>query len=202
MIKLLVGDIMNNKGFTLVEMLATVVILGVVMGIATYGVIGAINKSKEKSEEIFVDKLEKAIQTYINDNRFAAGFTIKNGGLNGDFDKCRKVKDDGTCFDGEDYSYEVNFEQLNNASLNDIADVKYIENGKIINPKNKSNCLKSENNPEILLFKDSDSVYYYYVDLSYASCGVSDNNSIITNIPKNMCESLRWTYEEEVCKKS
>ena len=56
MLKLIKGDMMNNKGFTLVELLATIVILGVVMGIATYGVLSAINNSKLKSENCSLKK--------------------------------------------------------------------------------------------------------------------------------------------------
>ena len=56
---------MGRKGFTLVELIATIVISSLVIGFATYGVIGIINNSKNKSEEIFVDKLEVAIEEFI-----------------------------------------------------------------------------------------------------------------------------------------
>ena len=39
MLNKFVGDYMNNKGFTLVEMLAVVVILGIILGIATTSVL-------------------------------------------------------------------------------------------------------------------------------------------------------------------
>ena len=61
-------EFLNSKGFTLVELLATIVILAIISGIATYGVIGAINKSKAKSEQIFVDKLSNLIDDYLDLN--------------------------------------------------------------------------------------------------------------------------------------
>ena len=60
---------MNNKGFTLVELLATVVILGLVMGFGIYGTVGTINKSKVRAEKIFVSRLSKVVDEYIDLNR-------------------------------------------------------------------------------------------------------------------------------------
>ena len=206
MIELYVGDDMNNRGFTLVEMLATVVILGIVMGIATYGVIGVINSSKEKSEDVFVSKLENVIQTYISDNRFNWG----NGANVGKFNKCRRVQDDGECY--LDEAVLTNFYKViinNNSSednmfpLSELADDKYMQGGKIINPKNKLDCLSNDKDIDVLLYKDDDSVYYYYADLSNLSCDISDDNKIITNISKNMCNVLKWDYtDKEVCVKN
>ena len=41
------GDIMNNKGFTLVELLATVVLLAIIVGIVLVSTNGGFKKSKE-----------------------------------------------------------------------------------------------------------------------------------------------------------
>ena len=67
---------MNRKGFTLVEMLATIVILSVVMGIASYGVLHVIDSSKQKTEEVFINKLNDAFESYISLN----SSDFKNGG--------------------------------------------------------------------------------------------------------------------------
>lgn len=45
----MLGDDMNNKGFTLVELLATLAILAVLMLLAVPNVIGVVNKSKNKT---------------------------------------------------------------------------------------------------------------------------------------------------------
>ncbi len=187
---------MNNKGYTLVELLATVVILGIVMSIAAYGVIGAINKSKARSEKIFVDSLEKEINTYISKNRFK----FNTGSNIGSFNKChRSYEDSGNCYNDEEYKVDI-YEIEDDFSLDLLANEEYIKGGKIINPKNKLDCLSGNTFPQILLFKDDESVYYYYVDLDDLSCDISDDNRIISNIPKSMCIALGGTYEEECVK--
>ena len=45
--------IKNNLGFTLVELIATIVILALVMGISTYSISAIINNAKEKNYELF-----------------------------------------------------------------------------------------------------------------------------------------------------
>ncbi len=54
---------LNRKGFTLVELLAVIVILAIVVGIALVTVLPTLDKSKEKSFDIAVD----AIRTYIQE---------------------------------------------------------------------------------------------------------------------------------------
>ena len=46
---------MNKKGFTLVELLATIVILGIVVGITMYSVNGGFKSAKEKTENVDTD---------------------------------------------------------------------------------------------------------------------------------------------------
>ncbi len=60
---------LNKKGFTLVELLATIAILGILMGVA----IGAVSWILDDSEENFYDNLEKNVlltaETYFADHR-------------------------------------------------------------------------------------------------------------------------------------
>ena len=79
---------------------------------------------------------------------------------------------------------------------------------KIVNPATKEKCLNNSKNPEenpeekpkVRLFKDDDYVYYYYVDLSgnNTSCHISDENAIITNIPKKLCSALKAVESEGI----
>ena len=48
---------LNNKGFTLVEVLAVVVIIGVVGGIAVVGVLSSINSGKEASYKLMISDI-------------------------------------------------------------------------------------------------------------------------------------------------
>ena len=192
---------MDNKGFTLVEVLATIVILGVVMGIASYGVLNVIKTSKEKSEKIFLDKLGETIETYIKQNKFNFEFEDSEAGS---FTKCRMVKDDGSCF--EEDPEQVSFSKIKTPiKLKTIQDSNLINNNIIINPKNKLECISTEINPEIDIYRDEDMVYYYYVNMSNSACEVDENNKNVTNIPQNLCNSLsEYNYNEslKVCEKN
>ena len=89
-----------------------------------------------------------------------------------------------------------------------MADPKYIQDAKIINPKNNLNCLENLSDvPNVLLYKDEDSVYYYYVDLrgSKTACDISEEDGLITNIPKKLCASLTgfsWDDGKKECVKN
>lgn len=186
---------MNNKGFTLVELLATIVIIGLIMGIATTSVISTINNSKKRSEKVFIGKLETAIESYININRSQSS---EIAGTEVTFQKCRKVNDDNTCLEGTSKTVEVT--ELTPFNLKDITtgDTATISEDKIVNPATKEKCLNGTD-PAVRLFKDDDYVYYYYVDLSgnNTSCHISNENSIITNIPKKLCDALKEKNPED-----
>lgn len=187
---------MNNKGFTLIELLATIVIIGLIMGIATTSVISTINNSKKKSEKVFIDKLETAIESYISIK--GSQISIKTG-TEVEFQKCNKVKANGICEEPDsDVLTKVN--ELEPLKLKEITegDTATISEDKIVNPSTKEKCLNNGKNPEIRLFKDDDYVYYYYVDLSddNTSCNISKENAIITNIPEKLCDALNNEKEE------
>ena len=49
---------LNNKGFTLVEVLAVIVIIGLLAGIAIPNVLSSINTSKNKAKEIMINNIK------------------------------------------------------------------------------------------------------------------------------------------------
>lgn len=56
------------KGFTLVELLATIVLLSLVVGITIYIVIGNINSSKEKGYKATIKNIEQISENYMQEN--------------------------------------------------------------------------------------------------------------------------------------
>ena len=59
---------MNNKAFTLIELLAVIVVLGLLATITTTNIINAINVSREKAYERQVKLIEEAAERWAVDN--------------------------------------------------------------------------------------------------------------------------------------
>lgn len=170
---------MGRKGFTLVELLATIVILSVILGIASYSVIGIINTSKKKSEKIFVDKIGVAIEEYIG----LYGSSLSKGADSYTFKKCNT----SNCNETKDVEVFELYKNGESVELNILIEENFFDDENLVNPVNKKDCLSGVN-PKIRIFKDSDYVYYYYVDLSGSntSCEISDENGIINTLPSEL----------------
>lgn len=168
---------MNEKGFTLVEMLATIVLLALVMGIASYGVIGSINKSKNKSEQIFVEKLSPLIEEYI------ALYNSKLQENNPEY--CIR-----NCGGAEEE--KVMIKKIGSFNIKELVNNNFVDKSKLVNPANKKECF-SNKNPEVIVYKDTEYVYYYYVDVSgtNTNCDISEGNGMITNFSKKVVEKLK-----------
>lgn len=65
------GIINNNKGFTLIELIATIVILALVMGISTYSISAIINNSKEKNYELLINNIKDAAENYYQECKYS-----------------------------------------------------------------------------------------------------------------------------------
>ena len=58
---------LDSKGFTLVELLAIILIISVIMGIAGYSVISSIKNSEAKKQEISLESIRKAAVLYVKE---------------------------------------------------------------------------------------------------------------------------------------
>ena len=116
----------NNKGFTLVELLAVIVILGLLMAIAIPSVTKYITQSRKKTLISSVDSYVTAVTTAVNDNEFGA---LSNGDIlyyipvsNEENNSCISLEKGGTDpfgnwkeayvavnYDADNYSYNYYF---------------------------------------------------------------------------------------------
>lgn len=67
---------MNNKGFTLIELIATIALLGIIAIISFVSISGVIKKSKVNDCENLVMNVKSAVKEYVSDNRY--NFTSNN----------------------------------------------------------------------------------------------------------------------------
>lgn len=60
----------GNKGFSLVELLAIIVLLSIVMGIAGYSVIHIVKKSRDKDYQLLIENINNAVELYYQECKF------------------------------------------------------------------------------------------------------------------------------------
>ena len=81
---IVLGDYMkklNNRGFTLVEVLAVIVIIAIIGGIAIPNVLSSINSSKAASRKIMIKNIKTAAQQLYEEVDFLKeDNTLKDGG--------------------------------------------------------------------------------------------------------------------------
>ena len=73
---------LNNKGFTLVELLAVLVILIAIMGIAIPTISSSLERTKAKQNEAKYKILESAAEQYVTDNKNTIYNTLDIRGRN------------------------------------------------------------------------------------------------------------------------
>ena len=157
---------LNNKGFTLIEVLATLVILGVILAIAVPMGTNAYESSKNKTEKIFVDKLARLVDDYITLN--VSDFELDSTAI-GEVKKC-----DLGDFDEEECKNPIPVYKVKTiVKFQDIIDEKLIVENEFINPKGKTACDKDQ---EIEIYQDKDKVNYFRFKLACISFDNKDAN--------------------------
>ena len=154
---------MNRKGFTLIELLAVIVVLGLVLLISVPIISDAYTKSKIKSEEVFVDRLTQAIDSYVKLNRDTMSFSCKS-------DRCEGRKTEN----GKEYDITY---QKGVITINDIIKDGILTQKDFVNAGNKD--AKCNNDAEVEVYKDSDFVYCYKVHKDSLGCLTKEYKSTI-----------------------
>lgn len=153
---------MNNKGFTLVELLATIVILGLVTSFVFVTVTDYYSASKDKSEEVFYKQIESYMEDYIaldgsKEKKYENYGTVRKH-------YCEVFEGD-TCKKEvyEEVTLEVCKKGIDNPEkyfkIEKVAEE--IVDGKLINPKTGEQC--TDTNTNITVYRDSDFVYCYII---------------------------------------
>lgn len=75
---LIIGGYMNNKGFTLLEVILVVAILGVITLIIVPSVSSLLNKNKSEQYENLKKSIISAAKMYVSDNRYDLGINCTN----------------------------------------------------------------------------------------------------------------------------
>ena len=161
---------MNKKGFTLVELLATLVILGIIVGITIISVSGLFKRAKEKSEDIFVDTIKDAMDMYLNSK--------------GDMDEDLPSSSWQLCSNTIDktfgsvkvYKATTYFSSIINSQYNPITQED------LVNPANENVSCNLASNINVNIYRDDDYVYYYSITKDNFGC--LKNNGVITNLPE------------------
>ena len=134
---------LDNKGFTLVEVIAVVVILSVLSLLIVPSISGLLNRSKDNSYNDLKNSIKLSCEQYINDNRYninigscnnkgicdvsnvSVSFLVENGyltptGTDSNVDYIVNPKDKKSRMDME-YSYvKVTFDKNNKKFIYDL----------------------------------------------------------------------------------
>jgi len=157
---------MNNKGFTLIELMTVFVILSLIIGLGVATIGSGFGRAKEGTEDVFVGTIEDALDIYLDSSSV-------RGMLSG-ATKCSNVINKTH---GDVIVYKIA------TTFQDVIDSEYkpITQKDLINPSNKEKCRIASNIP-ITIYRDADYVYYYSVNRSDFDCLTT--SGIITNLPE------------------
>ena len=161
---------LNKKGYTLIELLAVILIIGLVLGFSTYGIIKAIKSSKEKVTTLSEKSIKEAAETYA---------TEKNDDSNYWLD----------ITDKENKYFCTTIEELMNKGLLDKkaesakfkkSDFVLVKKNKVTNVNSKAEILTNDNNND-----------------DYKVCSGNIVNEKVTEYPK-LDSGTSYTDEIEV----
>jgi len=148
---------LNNKGFTLVEVLAVIVILGIIMAIMAPNVSILLEKSKEDNYEHLEKSIVSAAKMYISDYKYKISVV---GSCPASGSGTLKIKEiiDG---DGIDDNNELTDSRISIKKLVNEGNLETDNDGNILNPKDKEQKLNKESSYIEVLY-DCDTKGYKY----------------------------------------
>lgn len=154
---------MNRRGFTLVELLATLVILGIVTSIVLIGINGGFNNAKDKTEDVFIKTVKDAMDIYLDSDAKKLNFSKT-----------------AVCTLNKTHGKSKVYKSSDNITLSDVINSEFhpISEDDLVNPVNSSKCNK---NTVVNIYRDDDYVYYYEID---GDMGCLINTNSISILPE------------------
>lgn len=155
---------MNKKGFTLVELIATILILGLVVGITVYSMSSIFGHTKNKTEEVFVATIKDALEIYLASD-------------------AKKLYFDRICSNTLDKSYKTGVKVYwTTISMRDVINTGSLTDKDFVNPASDYECV-SPDEVNLHVYKDEDHVYYYSVNKVDFEC-LNDDEGMFENLPE------------------
>ena len=161
---------LNKKGYTLIELLAVILIIGLVLGFSTYGIIKAIKSSKEKVTTLSEKSIKEAAETYATEKNDDSSYWLD-------------------ITDKENKYFCTTIEELMNKGLLDKkaesakfkkSDFVLVKKNKVTNVNSKAEILTNDNNND-----------------DYKVCSGNIVNEKVTEYPK-LDSGTSYTDEIEV----
>lgn len=154
---------MNKKGFTLIELLSVIVLIGLILGLATTGILRGEKKAKERTLATKVKNIEKAAIVYGQNHR--ENFVDVNADESDTKSLCFETKDDGTKSLIPNCKYYDVVITVSTLLKDDNDNGPYInaddDNGNIKNPTDDT---KNMNNCEIQIYQKYGKIYAVYLN--------------------------------------
>ena len=152
---------LNRKGFTLVEVLAVIVLLSILIAIMIPSVNYLIEKNKEDNYKTLENSILSAAKIYTSDNRYNITLEYNdNGGL------CSGSESDEDIarIDGKDLNSLLGVSKLPVSLLVDAKDLSTNSEGKIVNPSDKSKTLNLSSSYVLIKYQCNTKDYTYTLD--------------------------------------
>jgi len=161
---------MNRKGFTLIELIAVIVLLGIILVLTYPSMANAFKNARLKNEEIFLDRLSETIDSYVTLNSDKINFNNTISGT--------KTTENNSSYTVTVYKGTIKIE--------DLIDDDLIVKNDFINPGNKDVTCKTT--AEIEVYRDSDYVYCHKIRKDSLGCLSSEFSSLVEgNYAINSC---------------
>lgn len=145
---------MKNKGFTLVELLAVIVIMAVIAAVVVTSAFSIVNSNKKEQYDVLISEIEHAVKLYLSDNyeNYVVGRDYKYLSV--------KFLDDNSCA-----KIYIQLKDLVNANL--------IKESSLVDPKNDKN-ISIEKYVEVSYYNSDLTISSEFSDTVNASCSNSD----------------------------
>ena len=132
---------MNNKGFTLIELIVSIIILALILSIGAYSIISIVKESKEKNYQTLLKSIKSGTESYVIECKYGdisdGSITCSNQITLGDLVKYGYLSGNAKVDNKKDEKYTIVNPKDNNSISNCVINITKNANGTItITPNN------------------------------------------------------------------